>query len=666
MNLLLTLRSRALLLLLTSLSLTFFMGCRDDDNELPVENSLSLNESEVRIEVGDSFTLVPSFGDVQNPQRDYNWTIADTTIATFEWGPKFRGIIHAVGEGSTTATLASTNGNLQATATITTFIIRENQVSLPANVSMTDDCTYTITPVFDSVERPVREYDWTVEPSGIVEYNIDPTTQAITLIGQNAGSVTASLKSKDGVVSGSTQVSVVEENDGIIKVLTIGNSFSEDAVESYLWDIAQAAGKKIVIGNLYIGGANLSTHVSNASTDAPAYSYRKIELDGSSSKMENTRMSAAIKDENWDVISMQQASYESGLYNTFETNLPDLYQLVSQQVDDQCTKYVLHRTWAYAQHSTHDGFANYNNDQMTMYNDIISAYDRAKLLIPTYDVIPSGTGIQNGRTSYLGDGFTRDGYHLNEIGKYIASSVWFEKLFDESILTNTFAPTGISTYDINLAKTAAHAAVQNPEQITTLDDFLSPEGSGVITDPVFINFSTSDNADGWNQYNGYLEGASLSNTFDNTGTYTGISIKTIERFRGASNSGLTATTTDLNMPDGVSKTFFYSNGKQWGGNDPVPQSVIEFSGFTSNASYQFCFFGSRSASDNRETLYTLNGASEQAASLNAAGNASDLACINNVQADAEGKIRLTVTPGPNNSQANAFYYLNALRIQPAQ
>ena len=39
-------------------------------------------------------------------------------------------------------------------------------------------------------------------------------------------------------------------------------------------------------------------------------------------------------------------------------------------------KIVLHATFAYAQTSTHDGFANYGNDQISMYNAIIDATSR--------------------------------------------------------------------------------------------------------------------------------------------------------------------------------------------------------------------------------------------------------------------------------------------------
>ena len=45
--------------------------------------------------------------------------------------------------------------------------------------------------------------------------------------------------------------------DGILKILTIGNSFSDDTMQ-YLYKVAKSAGvEKIKLGNLYIGGCSL-------------------------------------------------------------------------------------------------------------------------------------------------------------------------------------------------------------------------------------------------------------------------------------------------------------------------------------------------------------------------------------------------------------------------
>ncbi|MBP9998161.1 MAG: DUF4886 domain-containing protein, partial [Bacteroidales bacterium] len=42
--------------------------------------------------------------------------------------------------------------------------------------------------------------------------------------------------------------------DKVIKLLAIGNSFSEDSIEQNLWQIANNQGVDMVIGNMYIGG----------------------------------------------------------------------------------------------------------------------------------------------------------------------------------------------------------------------------------------------------------------------------------------------------------------------------------------------------------------------------------------------------------------------------
>ena len=61
-----------------------------------------------------------------------------------------------------------------------------------------------------------------------------------------------------------------------LRLLSIGNSFSVDGVEQYLWEIADAAGVPVIIGNMYIGGCSLERHWKNAEGNIPDYKYRKI------------------------------------------------------------------------------------------------------------------------------------------------------------------------------------------------------------------------------------------------------------------------------------------------------------------------------------------------------------------------------------------------------
>ena len=68
-------------------------------------------------------------------------------------------------------------------------------------------------------------------------------------------------------------------DDGVLKILSIGNSFSDDALLEHLWELGDAAGVDMVIGIMYIGGSALSQHLANTGNDAPSYTYRK-NVDG--------------------------------------------------------------------------------------------------------------------------------------------------------------------------------------------------------------------------------------------------------------------------------------------------------------------------------------------------------------------------------------------------
>ena len=61
-----------------------------------------------------------------------------------------------------------------------------------------------------------------------------------------------------------------------IKILAIGNSFSQDAVEQYLYELADSEGIPVIIGNMYIGGCSLERHVKNTRSNDSVYAYRKI------------------------------------------------------------------------------------------------------------------------------------------------------------------------------------------------------------------------------------------------------------------------------------------------------------------------------------------------------------------------------------------------------
>ncbi len=256
--------------------------------------------------------------------------------------------------------------------------------------------------------------------------------------------------------------------DSVIKILAIGNSFSEDAIEHYLYGLAKAGGYKVIIGNLYIGGAPLDLHLKNAQGNLDAYEYRKVGLDGKKERFPKTSLAKALADENWNYISFQQSSPKSGLFETYVEPLPLLFDYVKGKATNPKVKYVWHQTWAYAQNSTHNGFASYNKDQTKMYNAIVDASNKVKSLVPIDIIVPAGTAIQNARTK-LGDVLCRDGYHLDlNIGRYTASCTWYDTIFKQSVVGNTYKPEKVNSADALTAQQAAHKAVSKPFKVSKI------------------------------------------------------------------------------------------------------------------------------------------------------------------------------------------------------
>jgi len=171
-----------------------------------------------------------------------------------------------------------------------------------------------------------------------------------------------------------------------LKILAIGNSFSEDATY-YLYQIAKSAGiDEVVIGNLYIGGCSLATHWNNAKTGSKAYDYQK-NTNGTWVHNKNTAMEVGIKDENWDVITLQQVSGLSGVASTYNSDLTNLIDFINSKKTNKSAKLVWHMTWAYQSDSTHTDFSRYNKNQLTMYNAIVNAVQEKIVTNSSFNLI---------------------------------------------------------------------------------------------------------------------------------------------------------------------------------------------------------------------------------------------------------------------------------------
>lgn len=252
-----------------------------------------------------------------------------------------------------------------------------------------------------------------------------------------------------------------------IKILAIGNSFSQDATE-YLYGILKDVGyEKIILGHLYYAGCTLETHAGYFQSNSPSYKYF-INTTGTWSSTASYKPYPALDSQQWDYVTLQQSSRVSGLPDTYDPYLTTMINIVKEHCP--YAELAWHMTWAYQQNSTHNAFANYNNDQMTMYNAIIDA-TRVKILTNSNftKVIPSGTAIQNLRTSFIGDTLTRDGYHLSkDLGRYVAALTFAKALTGCSLADVTYRPSEYTytTRKINAMKQAANGACSHPYKVT--------------------------------------------------------------------------------------------------------------------------------------------------------------------------------------------------------
>lgn len=254
-----------------------------------------------------------------------------------------------------------------------------------------------------------------------------------------------------------------------MKVLCIGNSFSVDAVENNLVQLAAERGIDLTVGNLYIGGCSLERHAMNMRGDSAVYSYRLMKQDKAQQMFtrevtDSVSILWALASDEWDVVTMQQASHYSGQWFTYEPWLSELIDSVRLHIQDK-TKIYWYMTWAYQQDAKHPAFVpNYNGSQAYMYDEILGCNRQVLANHPFDGFIPGGIAVQQARATKLGDTFCRDGYHLSyTCGRYLMACLWLEVLTGQSAIGCTFMPEGMNAEERRIVQQVAHrAATQRP------------------------------------------------------------------------------------------------------------------------------------------------------------------------------------------------------------
>lgn len=230
-----------------------------------------------------------------------------------------------------------------------------------------------------------------------------------------------------------------------MKLLSIGNSFSQDA-QRYFGRICRAGGKELTRNtNLYIGGCSLEMHLNNIESGAPEY----IRQEGGVSDGDRASLTETLLSDEWDVVTLQEVSGRSFNEEYFRRDLPRLADFVRKNKPN--AKIALHMTWGYESGS--ERIRNLGLENMgDMFARIESTYAMAMELIGADILIPSGKVIQ--RLSDEGYTVHRDTFHLSlGLGRYAAALTWAKTLFGLSPFSDTF-----SNFDEEIAPDALIAA----------------------------------------------------------------------------------------------------------------------------------------------------------------------------------------------------------------
>ncbi|MCC8036589.1 MAG: DUF4886 domain-containing protein [Bacteroidales bacterium] len=463
------------------------------------------------------------------------------------------------------------------------------------------------------------------------------------------------------------------------KILVVGNSFSYDAALQEFAPIVASGGDEITLGFPYKGGTTLQLHDERIKSGEVIYNYYKLTVNAAGTASQTTTGSnskafdaSIVGDEAWDVVIIQTDHNYSCAYDHYFPYLNNIISFIKDNLKEGANPdFYLYMTWAYQ-----DGSSKINElinlglctDQADQYSKIVDCAFRAAEAsgIGTDMVIPGGTAVQNGRTSYIGDNYNRDGYHMNyNHGRYTVALTWYEKIFGKSALDVTYHPASISDYCAEMCRTAAHAAITTPKQVTSLAADFGENRDDLqasLTRSLLLNFTTPElTADGWNNLSSIAKGTSISDLTAQDGTASGVSATISNAFAGTTTGGATSTNAALEMTSNVSSTGFWVNGVSKNG-VLDSEGAVTFAGLDPEKTYDFVLFGSQlSDTESYETEFSA-GANEDFIDLTTSNNTRQTVTLANIAPDAAGSITLKVTPGATSTDTYKMGYINALAL----
>ena len=254
-----------------------------------------------------------------------------------------------------------------------------------------------------------------------------------------------------------------------LKVLMIGNSFS-NSLFAYLPKMVEA-GKthKLKLANAYIGGCTIERHCRNIDAEKTKPDFTPYGFVVNGKKLRGEKLSVMLKADKWDIVTIQQGSRHSPYKEKTHELAKKLMAFVKVYAPQ--AEIVVHETWAYSGHDSWFRKKDFKPNTRQMMHEMVKANytelakthklrmipvgnavqlfreklpvkqvafnkaDLKKLVAP--NVIDISGGDVVGKISWRKDRkdpskvvLSHDTIHMNDKGKYLQAAVWYMFLFD--------------------------------------------------------------------------------------------------------------------------------------------------------------------------------------------------------------------------------------------
>ncbi|MCX6906918.1 MAG: DUF4886 domain-containing protein [Verrucomicrobia bacterium] len=256
----------------------------------------------------------------------------------------------------------------------------------------------------------------------------------------------------------------------------------------------KAGGHTLIHRPIVVGGASLQLH---------AEKFQKHELDASDKAgcyTNGRSLKQELTANRWDFVTIQQASIKSHDIATYRPFAAQLHGYIRKHAPQ--AKVLVHQTWAYRcddpRFKKPPAKPGEPATREAMYRSLSSAYRTIAIELGAR-VIPVGDAFnladsdpkwgyrpdtkfdfKNARSPALPDQthslhvgwrwmkgkdgketLRMDGHHANTAGEYLGACVFYEVLFNETVVGNTFIPPSLAPTYARFLQETAHRATKN-------------------------------------------------------------------------------------------------------------------------------------------------------------------------------------------------------------